>query len=96
MRPNHHHPDLRNHTNNAALETVISPMTSQNWYSGRPNSDGSGTFMPNRPVITVSGPNNAAITAMTFEPSASRFDTVARCASLSIRWWAPCLAFGCV
>ena len=39
------------------------PMISQNWCSGLPSSVGSGTFMPNRPVITVSGPNSVAITA---------------------------------
>ena len=50
-------------------------MISQNWYCGLPSSVGSGTFMPNRPVITVIGPNSAAITASTFETSASRFET---------------------
>ena len=37
--------------------------------------------MPNSPVITVSGPNSAAITASTVETLARRFDTLARYAS---------------
>ena len=65
----------------AALETTMMPMISQNWCSGLPSSVGSGTFMPNRPVITVIGPNSAAITASSFETLARRFDTLARCAS---------------
>src|SRR5688572_1252111 len=81
MRPTYHQPDFLNQKNRMALDNTIRPMISQNWYSGLPNSVGSGTFMPNRPVITVNGPNSAATTASTFDTSASRLETLARWAS---------------
>ena len=63
MRPIYHQPDLRNHTNSAALDTsMIADDLPELVFAGCPSSDGSGTFMPNRPVITVSGPNSAAMT----------------------------------
>src|SRR6185436_5770120 len=75
------HPDFLNHQYNSPHETAMRTITSQNGpVPGSPRL-GSGTFMPNSPVMTVRGPNSVAITASSRDTSARRFETLARWAS---------------
>jgi hypothetical protein len=73
----------RNQTNIEALARppMTSSSTHQNCASSPPGSCGRWTFIPYRPVITVSGPKRVAMTASSFDTCPSRFDTLARCAS---------------
>src|SRR5687767_4455454 len=81
MRPTYHQPDFLNQYNSPTLDNIMMPSISQNWYCALPINVGSGTFMPNSPVITVIGPNNAAITASDRDTFARRFETLAKNAS---------------
>jgi hypothetical protein len=53
------------------VSTIMSPTIHQNWACSPPGKTGSATFMPNIPVITVSGPKITAMPASTFETDAN-------------------------